>query len=245
MKRITELDESKFSSINDEETAYFLGLIYSDGNIHKSPIWESYTISITQSEKDKDIVEKFKNFLHTGKKIAESEIKGSKYYTLTVNSKEIYKNLYQNGVKEKKSLIIEFPTYIENSLMRHFIRGYFDGDGCIWNGKRKKMLVKNERKKGELRERIVHNVKFTFTGSSTFIPYLQDYLIKNIGLSKNKLNYSKAKEDHRHCIMEYSGRKNILKLYDFMYKDATIFGERKKKKFEEILTFNNENNSDK
>ena len=35
--------------------------------------------------------------------------------------------------------------------------------------------------------------------------------------------------------MEYSGRGNIKKLYDYMYKDATIYGERKFKKFNEIL----------
>ena len=34
--------------------------------------------------------------------------------------------------------------------------------------------------------------------------------------------------------MEYSGRSQIKKLYDFMYKDATIFGIRKRSKFEDI-----------
>ena len=35
--------------------------------------------------------------------------------------------------------------------------------------------------------------------------------------------------------MEYSGRKNIKSFYDFLYKDATVFLPRKKKKFEEII----------
>ena len=35
--------------------------------------------------------------------------------------------------------------------------------------------------------------------------------------------------------MEYSGRGNIKKLYDYMYKDATIFSNDKKVKFEKIL----------
>ena len=34
--------------------------------------------------------------------------------------------------------------------------------------------------------------------------------------------------------MEYSGKNQIKTLYDYMYTNATIFGNRKKTKFEEI-----------
>ena len=139
------------------------------------------------------------------------------------------------GVVSNKSLILKFPEFISDELMPHFIRGYFDGDGSVWEGKRKKMIVKNDHKKYGLRERIIQNVKFNFTGSNTFIPYLQEYLINHVGLSKTKLNYSKSKEEHKHCSMEYSGRKNMKKLYDYMYSSATIYGKRKKEKFENII----------
>ena len=37
-------------------------------------------------------------------------------------------------------------------------------------------------------------------------------------------------------MMEYSGRGNIKKLYDFMYKDCgNLYIKRKKEKFEEII----------
>ena len=63
---------------------------------------------------------------------------------------------------------------------------------------------------------------------------LQDFLVINLGFKKTKLNFSKAKETKHICTMEYSGRNQIKKLYDFMYKDANIFGNRKKLKFEAI-----------
>lgn len=53
--------------------------------------------------------------------------------------------------------------------MPHFIRGYFDGDGCVWNGKRKRIIVKDTNKKEGYRERIIHNVKFHITGCYDFI----------------------------------------------------------------------------
>ena len=60
-----------------------------------------------------------------------------------------------------------------------------------------------------------------------------------------KLNYSKSKNPNNNtsehvCTMEYNGRRNIKKLYDYMYKNATIYGERKFKKFNEILCALNE-----
>ena len=56
------------------------------------------------------------------------------------------------------------------------------------------MIVKDSTKKSGYRERIVHNVKFTFTGVESFIIPLQKYLVeKGIVSKETKLNYSKAK----------------------------------------------------
>ena len=141
------------------------------------------------------------------------------------------------GIKNK-SLILQFPTCVPDSLIHHFIRGYFDGDGCIWNGKRKKSIVKDNTSKTGYRERIIHNVKFTFTGCIDLINSLQDLLVeKKVVKNKTKLNLSKAKdkENSRWCTMEYSGRGQIKNLFDFLYKDATIYGQRKYNKFQEIF----------
>lgn len=96
------------------------------------------------------------------------------------------------------------------------------------------MTVKNEKKPGTTRKKIVHNVKFTFTGCAEFIDQLQNYLISELNFKKTKLNFSKAKETKHICTMEYSGRNQVRRLYDFMYKDTIIFGNRKKLKFEAI-----------
>lgn len=237
MNRITTLNENVFNKIDDEKSAYFLGLIYADGNIFKNKTWDSWTLSCCQSEKDMDIILKLQNFLQTNRKINENIIKENTYYTISINSKQICLDLKKLGVSENKSLVLKFPTFISDELMPHFIRGYFDGDGSIWEGKRKKMIVKNEKKPGTTRERIIHNVKFSFTGSETFIPDLQNYLIEHCGFTKTKLNYSKSKAEHKHCMLEYSGRKNIYKLYEYMYSNATIFGERKKNKFKNIINY--------
>ena len=242
MKRKFNVDDRFFECINSEEKAYCLGLMYSDGNVISSKIWDSKIISITQSEKDKDIVELFKKLTKSESLINESVVNGGKYYRLCIHSKKMFDDLAALGVVERKSLILSFPSFLSDEMIRHFIRGYFDGDGSVWEGKRKKMVVKNELKPGEYRERIVHNVKFNITGAASFIEGLQDFLIRNYGFTKTKLNFSKAKNKNTHCTMEYSGRKNLEKFFNIIYNGANFFGKRKRNKFEKIINYENNSN---
>jgi len=105
----------------------------------------------------------------------------------------------------------------------------------VWDGKRKIQKVKDLTKIDGFRERIIHNVKFTITGNFNFINILQDFLVTNLGYKKTKLNFSKAKETKHICTMEYSGRGQMKTFYDYLYKDASIYSEIKKLKFESIF----------
>lgn len=53
---------------------------------------------------------------------------------LTITNKKIAKDLIKCGCIPNKSLVLKFPDeriFASKDLIRHFIRGYFDGDGCI------------------------------------------------------------------------------------------------------------------
>lgn len=173
------------------------------------------------------------------------------HYSFEVFSNVMVRDIERLGVVRNKSLVLQFPTkeLVPDEFMSSFILGYFDGDGCIWNGKRKKMIVKDSRCKNGYRERIVHNVKFTFTGCVSFIEPLQEYLVnKGIVKKKTKLNYSKAKNPNtatcdKVCTMEYSGRGQIRNLYEYMYSKSPIWCNEKKLKFEEIFCASDEKSS--
>ena len=66
-----------------------------------------------------------------------------KYYQLSLRSKIICEDLKKLGCLQKKSKILVFPTesQVPKNLIHHFIRGYFDGDGSVWEGKRYKTIV--------------------------------------------------------------------------------------------------------
>ena len=150
-----EIDETFFQSIEQENQAYILGFLYADGC---NQIYENTRyVSMCQLEQDKDILDKIKREMKFNNPDYVVEVQKSNNkikYKLQIYSRKISKDLEKLGVTANKSLTLQFPTFIPDSLMPHFIRGYFDGDGCVWEGK----------PKIDSAGRYIHNVKFTFTG---------------------------------------------------------------------------------
>lgn len=125
-----------FDSIDTEEKAYWLGFLYADGCIEKRK--NSYRFEISVADKDKEHLDKFAKFIdykreiHTKNPKFKGQIKPQK--RITLSGKHFYDTLNSLGCTPNKSLILCFPSesiFKDKSLIRHFIRGYFDGDGCI------------------------------------------------------------------------------------------------------------------
>ena len=132
---------------------------------------------------------------------------------LVITSRNISKKLEELGCIKAKTFKIEFPYLIDKSLYSHFIRGYFDGDGCI------SLYRKTD-------------CEFSITGTRPLLEEIQKILISMCGLNITKFN--QKRKDSEICTLRYCGRKNMLKIFTFMYKDSTIFLDRKYKKFLEV-----------
>lgn len=118
------IDENCFSSIDSIGKAYWLGIMFSDGNVGKN--------SIQIDMLDKDCIEKFHAFMKSTHKILVRNTKEGKIkYGLRISNKKIVSDLKTHGCVERKSLILQWPTSVPEHLYSHFIRGYMDGDGSI------------------------------------------------------------------------------------------------------------------
>lgn len=129
-RRKYKINHNFFKNIDTEEKAYWLGFIAADGNV-RSVVTDKihrYTLSITLRESDRHHLEKFRDVLYRGDK--PKITKNRSGCVLEVSSKQNYYNLVNAGICDRKSLTLTFPT-IQNALLKHFIRGYFDGDGWI------------------------------------------------------------------------------------------------------------------
>lgn len=127
--RKSKCNDRIFDLINTEEKAYWLGFLYADGNINKYN--NSYSLELTLKEDDLEHIQKFKSFMCSENTISYRE--KQKAYRLSLGSKRIYERLIELGCIPNKSLILKFPNdnQVPKYLLKHFIRGYFDGDGCI------------------------------------------------------------------------------------------------------------------
>jgi len=131
-----DLDETIFDNIDSEEKAYWLGFIYADGNISKNI--DRFEMNLGQI--DLEHMNKFKDFLKYKGEIRFSTKFNDRYnksYTLCrISSRSIHlvQTLNSCGCIPNKSLMLEFPNeniFKDKSLIKHFIRGYWDGDGSL------------------------------------------------------------------------------------------------------------------
>jgi len=124
------LDEEYFNNVNTPNKAYFLGLFHADG------CNGGRYISINLQEGDKHILEEIrKDMKYEGplkyviKNKKKEHIKNQ--WNLKIISPKITKRLVEIGYPKNKTFSIKFPKFLEKNLIRHFIRGIFDGDGCL------------------------------------------------------------------------------------------------------------------
>lgn len=126
--RVYSIDEHCFDVIDDEYKAYTLGFIASDGCIH-SPTQEhkQSIVKIAIKQVDEEILKIMReNVFKTDKPINHRH----GVSTLEISSNVICQKIEELGLHPKKTY---GNTYVQlgTALMKHFIRGYFDGDGSI------------------------------------------------------------------------------------------------------------------
>lgn len=208
-----EIDLEFFDKIDTPEKAYILGLIYADGcseSGKKSVITLALTIS------DMYLLEQIRDLIYPNKDrplyIKETKHNnGRDMAYLSISSISLVEQLQKWGVYDRKSLTLTWPDFDLGELESHFIRGYFDGDGSV-----------------------MHPNRWSFIGTIDFITGLQNTLIDEIDIKRNKILHSKNHHPNTVTI-QYGSKRDFLNLYMYMYKDATIYLKRKKEKFEKEL----------
>lgn len=81
-------------------------------------------------------------------------------YCLSITNKHISKQVETLGLVKAKSLKVTFPTFLPDSLIPHFVRGYFDGNGSV-----------NMTKAGQLSISILGTTQFCETLKKHFLKH--------------------------------------------------------------------------
>lgn len=115
---------------------YFLGWFASDGNLHTT---NSGTNIIQFTLKDFEPLEQLKSLLEysgeikTYNKFVKSKESFNSYYYLGISNNSLINFISEifNRDMHRKTHDLEFPEIPNESCVRMFIRGFWDGDGCF------------------------------------------------------------------------------------------------------------------
>lgn len=210
-------DYHYFDEIDTEEKAYWLGFISADGWISKNQISNAGVVGIELQYNDIQHLKKFNKSINGNYKIIDRwrscslslHDKLNHLCAIRIFSIYMYEALEKLGFSSNKSYDLLFPD-IPKHLYRHFIRGNFDGDGCL--------SVSNNK---------LH-VSFC-TASSKFKDDIIS-ILDSVGVDIHDYSYV---DDDGVTIYRPEATKNSekIKLLDYMYQNATIYLDRKYKKY--------------
>lgn len=186
--------------------AYILGFFASDGTMYKNKRGSCY---IAFCSTDKELIILLKKIMRVSNKIEIYKAKKENWklrYTLQIGSKKIYDGFLKLGFTPNKSLTLVFPD-IPNNVLAHFIRGYFDGDGCAYYG-----CIKRKNRTGYAKHLQI-NLR---CGSKKFLESVQKKLMQLIFIKPGSLYWHSGAFS-----LAYSG-KDVVKLYGFLYPNTKV-----------------------
>jgi intein/homing endonuclease len=172
---------------------------------------------LSQAENNKEIIDALSRIFGTNVYISNPrKAHWQKMYTITITNKDISADLEKHGLVSNKTFNSQFPKYLPNNLFRHFIRGYLDGDGCIYI---------HNNKRGRVSFIGTHNLMYKFKE-----------IFKNI-LDVNSSILIKHPENNNIIKELYiSGNRQNIKLLDWLYNKSVIHLSRK---YEKYITLKN------
>lgn len=199
-----------FKCIDTEEKAYWLGFLYADGSIHRNEV------ALGLHKQDEEHLIKFKLFMGYEPPIKYPKPKCCRVF---ITNQFIAEDLVDKGCFRRKSSILKFPTerQVPRHLINHFMRGYFDGDGSL-----SKYVKRN-------------SYSFSILGTLEFLCTYQDILIEVCGCSRTKLGQRHPDRSNNNYTLTYGGRHSIKNILDFLYKDATVYLDRKYTKYLQFI----------
>ncbi len=203
-RRKHTVNESFFADITNERPAYWLGFIAADGYIF------GRTLTIDLATKDRDHLAKFLEHISASYPIRPNHRgAGSNSLKVVITSQTMTDDLARFGIVQRKTASLPWPISLDPDLLRHFVRGYFDGDGGFTFHKG--------------RYNTVPTPSFHIIAHSAFASHLHEFIASQCGLRLTKaIPYGNEMMSVRYC-----GRRNVKAFCDWLYRDATIYMDRK------------------
>lgn len=202
-----------YFDIQSSNMAYILGFWAADGNIHS----EENRLDLELSSEDYEILEKIKEEIGSERPIkvyqcSSGYVKNKLYFW----SQKIKKVFSEYGIVPNKTYSSDFkpPYKLNKQFWIDYIRGFFDGDGCV--------------KK---------NTSLTFELNSinkTFLEAIQNYLYEEHDIKTN-ISTAGMKGRNIELYRLYCYGDSARAIFNILYTPNSLFLERKYKRWLELM----------
>ena len=199
--------------------------MYTDGFIQSNGKHNTMRVGIAITASDKSHLEKFKKAVNFNGpiKVYEPEEKhsypGSKAFCrIIISSEKMANDLIRLGCTTHKTDSLKYPSYeiVPKEFERDFIRGCLDGDGSI--------IFFNNKK-----YRRAFGLGFCGTED------MCKHILKFFGKENSKLYKRHPEKDTDNYQFNIGGNYQILRCLDMLYKDATVYLDRKYERYLKIV----------
>lgn len=209
-------NEHWLDELDCPEKFYFLGFFAADGCNFK----KQNEAKIKLQKGDLELLEKFKKLLESDRPIYEvydkpnGSRKGSYSSNFRLTSKYFCSRLEELGLPERKTYCLHFPDYIPEKYLRDYVRRIFDGDGSITINRAGK-----ERGASDI------------AGYPCFLKELKTVIENTLPINVVFYQISET------CAHLKINRQEDIKLFmDWMYKESSLYLERKFQTYQEFLS---------
>lgn len=218
-RRKHQVNDQYFKQINTEDRGYWLGFVSADGHVGRDEL------RIHLQARDRGHLLKLLKALdsdypvHGHTKPSKDSREQLSYARIQIASAALASDLRGHGVVVNKGLTLRWPPAIPKELWRHYVRGFVDANGgfSIWQS------------------RTGHRaLRFYVTSNRDFLLGLQGFLMKACQLKRTKLNPTHWADGYI-CALEYTGNRQVNRIWHFLYDNATVWLDRKRNKVEKHI----------
>lgn len=136
------IKEDFFDQIDTEEKAYFLGLLFTDGNVQPDKSGKrSPQIRIQLKMSDINILQELRTILNIQSKIFYDKRKNKESAVLSFRNQHMAESLSKYGIIQNKTYLTKHLPEIPKQFRKDFLRGLLDGDGSIYQERSGRFII--------------------------------------------------------------------------------------------------------
>ena len=223
INRRHSVNHEYFSVIDTQEKAYWAGLLWADGNISKTTERASgpNRLRLSQKRSQRDHLQSFLEAIEADYRIQDSKSSlQSEVSYVDINSRQLCASLEAlgYGLKKDRTSIPPMPQ----ELLRHFVRGYFDGDGCLSLYQQK------------VKQWVIEKQEWSITGSPLLIQRIKEAIEIEVNVSRRVKVKTYARTE-KSVSLRYGRKSDVVALHDYLYKGATVYLTEKHQQFVQLL----------